>query len=64
MPESIGPVHFNMLGWSGPATAGERELLRALRGPFLMWAAAQGGYWRPPGNWGWPPWVSIRAQPP
>ncbi|MGO4471377.1 methyltransferase domain-containing protein [Arthrobacter sp. M-10] len=35
LPESIGPVHFNMLGWSGPATAGERELLRALRGPVL-----------------------------
>ncbi|MGO4859020.1 methyltransferase domain-containing protein [Arthrobacter sp. 2MCAF14] len=33
--ETIGPVHFNMLGWSGPATAGERELLRALRGPVL-----------------------------
>lgn len=35
LPESIGPVHFNMLGWSGPATAGELELLRALRGPVL-----------------------------
>lgn len=35
LQESIGPVHFNVLGWSGPATAGERELLRTLRGPVL-----------------------------
>lgn len=35
LQESIGPVHFNMLDWSGPATTGERELLRALRGPVL-----------------------------
>lgn len=34
-PEPIGPVHFNMLGWTGPATASERELLRTLRGPVL-----------------------------
>ncbi|WP_284752352.1 class I SAM-dependent methyltransferase [Arthrobacter sp. efr-133-R2A-120] len=33
--ETIGRVHFNMLGWSGPATADERELLRTLRGPVL-----------------------------
>ncbi len=33
--ETIGPVHFNMLGWSAPATASERELLRTLRGPVL-----------------------------
>jgi SAM-dependent methyltransferase len=33
--ETIGPVHFNMLSWSGPATTGERELLRTLRGPVL-----------------------------
>jgi SAM-dependent methyltransferase len=35
LPESIGPVHFNMLSWSGPATTSERELLRTLRGPVL-----------------------------
>ncbi|GAB3556903.1 class I SAM-dependent methyltransferase [Arthrobacter alkaliphilus] len=35
LQESIGPVHFNTIGWSGPATAGERELLRTLRGPVL-----------------------------
>jgi SAM-dependent methyltransferase len=34
-PEPVGPVHFNVLGWSAPATASERELLRALRGPVL-----------------------------
>ena len=34
-PEPIGPVHFSMLGWSAPATASERELLRTLRGPVL-----------------------------
>ncbi|WP_426988712.1 SAM-dependent methyltransferase [Pseudarthrobacter sp. Y6] len=34
-PEPIGPVHFSMLGWSAPATACERELLRTLRGPVL-----------------------------
>ncbi|WP_258803568.1 class I SAM-dependent methyltransferase [Pseudarthrobacter sp. NS4] len=34
-PEPIGPVHFSVLSWSAPATAGERELLRALRGPVL-----------------------------
>ncbi|MEW1822609.1 class I SAM-dependent methyltransferase [Arthrobacter sp. NPDC080031] len=33
--ETIGPVHFNVLGWSAPATASERELLRTLRGPVL-----------------------------
>jgi SAM-dependent methyltransferase len=33
--EPFGPVHFSVLSWSAPATAGERELLRTLRGPVL-----------------------------
>ncbi|UKA64622.1 methyltransferase domain-containing protein [Arthrobacter sp. FW306-04-A] len=35
LPESIGPVTFSMLRWSAPATVGERDLLRTLRGPVL-----------------------------
>lgn len=35
VPEPIGPVSFSMLGWSAPATAGERDLLCTLRGPVL-----------------------------
>ncbi|WP_051389375.1 class I SAM-dependent methyltransferase [Arthrobacter sp. 35W] len=34
-PDDIGPVHFNMLGFSAPATAVERGLLGTLRGPVL-----------------------------
>lgn len=34
-PDPIGPVHYSMHGWSAPATTGERELLRTLRGPVL-----------------------------
>ncbi|MDQ0028513.1 SAM-dependent methyltransferase [Arthrobacter bambusae] len=33
--ESVGPIHFSVLGWSAPATTGELELLRTLRGPVL-----------------------------
>ncbi|WP_427016083.1 class I SAM-dependent methyltransferase [Pseudarthrobacter sp. P1] len=47
--QAIGPVHFSVGGFSAPATAGERGLLRTLRGPLLdvgcgpgrMLAAAQ-----------------------
>ncbi|GAC1368283.1 MAG: class I SAM-dependent methyltransferase [Pseudarthrobacter sp.] len=33
--EPSGRVHFSVVSWSAPATAGERELLRTLRGPVL-----------------------------
>ena len=35
VPVAIRPVHFSVRGLSSPATAGERELLRNLRGPML-----------------------------